>query len=743
MMELKTYQIKAIRELTEKVSDFLNNSEKAVITFKSPTGSGKTLMLSELLKKIASLQKFNISIVWISVRMLHEQSKEKLERYFEDLRLIKCSYFSYLTDRKIEQNEILFINWESINRKNNNIIIRENEFDNNLNNVITNTKEEGRKILLVIDESHHTANAERSKELISIISPDITVEVSATPINKAYNVDVQVGRVEVKLSDVITEEMIKREVSVNPEFLSLMVNKQTSDEVVLEQAVKKRGELAELYKHEDTNINPLLLIQLPENKSGDVDIKREEIVRYLDSKFGINVSNNTLAIWLSENKSDNLANIEKNDSEVKALIFKQAIALGWDCPRASILVIFREIKSLTFTIQTVGRIMRMPEFRYYDNEELNRAYVFTNVNEVIIDNGEAKDYFTVLESTRNPKYQNICLRSVYLRRQRERTRLSGNFVNIFQKVAKELNIGKKLNLHPDTITDLLIADGTITEVDKIGEIKFKGQIPVPSSPRELSEKFDMFVQKNASPYAMVDSSDRIKTAIYTFLKDNSKISKYSEEAQKIVLGKNNINLFEETLQLSKERYKLSVIESLKSESVFLENDCWEIPNIITYNDKYSPFKSVRSVMEPFYLYINSSDPEKKFIKLLDKNENVEWWFKNREDEPKYFSIGYTKKDGFKASFYVDFIVQFKDGRIGLFDTKKGITASDEYAKAKAEALQKYIEEENMKGKNLIGGIVTPKTEGSTVWKINNSKIYSDNLNDLSQWKNFDSVLNTR
>lgn len=49
----------------------------------------------------------------------------------------------------------------------------------------------------------------------------------------------------------------------------------------------------------------------------------------------------------------------------------------------------------------------------------------------------------------------------------------------------------------------------------------------------------------------------------------------------------------------------------------------------------------------------------------------------------------------------------------------------------------------MKGKNLIGGIVTPKTEGSTVWKINNSKIYSDNLNDLSQWKNFDSVLNTR
>ena len=743
MIEFRNYQIKAIGELTEKVSTFLNKSEKSVITFKSPTGSGKTLMVSELLKKIALLQKFKISIVWISVRMLHEQSKEKLEKYFEDLCLIKCSYFSDLTDRKIEQNEILFINWESINRKNVNIMVRENELDNNLNSIISKTKEEGRKILMIIDESHHTANAERSKELISIISPDVTVEVSATPINKIYGINFQVGRVEVALSEVITEEMIKREVSVNPEFLSLKVGIQTSDEIVLDQAVKKRDELARLYKEDGSNINPLLLIQLPDNRGGNADKKKDEIVRYLDSKFGINLSNNTLAIWLSEDKSNNLANIEKNDNEVKAMIFKQAIALGWDCPRASILVIFREMKNFTFTIQTVGRIMRMPEFRYYNNEELNCAYVFTNLDKVAIDEGEAKDYFTVLESTRIPNYQNIKLKSVYLRRQRERTRLSGNFVNIFQNIAEEHKIQERLNLYPDTITDLLIADGTIAEVDKPGEIIFKGQIPVPSSPRELSEKFDMFIQKNASPYAMVDSSDRIKTAIYKFLNDRFRIIKYSEDAQKVVLGKDNINVFEEALQLSKERYRLDVIDSLRNQSKLLENDSWEIPNIITYNEKYFQVISQKSVMQPFFLFNDSSDPEKDFIKLLDINKDVDWWFKNREGEPKYFSVGYTNKDGFKASFYVDFIVQFKDGRMGLFDTKKGITALDEYAKAKAEALQKYIDEENKKGKKLFGGIVIPKNDRGIVWKINNSKIYSDDLDDLSQWKNFDSVLNQR
>lgn len=736
MIELKNYQIKAIRELTDKISGFLNKSEKAVVTFKSPTGSGKTLVVSELLKNIALAPNSNISIIWISVRMLHEQSKEKLERYFEDLRLIKCSYFSDLTDIKVDQNEILFINWESINRKNVNIMVRENELDNNLNSIIGNTRDDGRKILLIIDESHHTANAERSRELISIISPDITVEVSATPTNKVYGFDVQVGRVEVKLSDVIAEEMIKREVSVNPEFLSLKVDNQTSDELVLNQAVNKREDLARLYKVEKSNINPLLLIQLPDNRGGDADRKKDEIVKYLDSKFDINVSNNTLAIWLSEDNSDNLANIEKNDSEVKALIFKQAIALGWDCPRAAILVIFREMKSFSFTIQTVGRIMRMPEFRYYNNEELNRAYVFTNVDQVIIDEGEAKDYFTVLESTRIPNYRDIKLKSVYLRRQRERTRLSGNFIKIFKNVTEELEIQKKLNLHPETITDLVIAEGTISEVDKPGQIEYKGQIPVPSSPRELSEKFDMFVRREASPYAMVDSSDRIKTAIYTFLKEKFGINKYSEEAQKVVLGKNNINIFEGALQLSKERYELEIIELLKKQSRFLENDSWEIPNVITYNEKYFLFISKRSVMQPFYIYNESKKPEKNFIKLLDSNENVEWWYKNREDEPKYFSIGYTDREKFKASFYVDFIVKFKDGRIGLFDTKKGSTASNENAKDKAEALHRYILEENQQGKNLFGGIVVPIDEGGNVWKISSSEIYSDNLNDTSKWNNF-------
>ena len=49
----------------------------------------------------------------------------------------------------------------------------------------------------------------------------------------------------------------------------------------------------------------------------------------------------------------------------------------WDCPRASVLLIFRELQSMTFTTQTVGRILRMPEQHFYKNDILNYGYVYT------------------------------------------------------------------------------------------------------------------------------------------------------------------------------------------------------------------------------------------------------------------------------------------------------------------------------------------------------------------------------
>ena len=277
MIDLRDYQLKAVEELKDKMIKLLRNSEKGICIFKAPTGSGKTLMVSEAIRKLSSNPETasKLSYIWISVRKLHEQSKDKLETYYEDDRLVKCSYFDDLDNKKIGEKEILFVNWESLNKKDKNLLIRENEQDNNLNSVVNNTKEDGREIILVIDESHYAAGSERSKELIDIINPKVTIEVSATPkLMENASLEMSTEIVNVPLDDVKREEMIKQEIAINPEFLDIKVNNKTVDEVVLEQAIKKRAELLDSYKKEGSNVNPLLLIQLPSQREGLTDKPR-------------------------------------------------------------------------------------------------------------------------------------------------------------------------------------------------------------------------------------------------------------------------------------------------------------------------------------------------------------------------------------------------------------------------------------------------------------------------------------
>jgi type III restriction enzyme len=728
MIDLRDYQRRAVENLHRKIENALRSAEHEVVIFQSPTGSGKTVMVSEVLKQLVKNRKDDkkFSFVWVSVRMLHEQSKEKLEKYYEDDCLLQCSYFEDLEDRMIGENEILFINWHSINKKEINIYVRENEQDNNLNSIIQNTKEEGREIVLVIDESHHTASSEKSRELIEVIGPKVTLEVSATPHLKENVSEIE----KVHLSDVKAEEMIKSEIAVNPEFLDIKVGTKSSDELVIEQSLKKREELLKLYKKEGANINPLILIQLPDQKSSLIN-KKDEVLKILKDKFKIVEGNGKLAVWLSEEKSDNLINIDKPENEVEVLVFKQAPALGWDCPRAQILLIFRESKSFTFTIQTIGRIMRMPELKYYNEPELNKGFVFTNLPNIEITEDYAKDYVTVYEAKRDNKlYKNISLESVYLKRQRERTRLSGDFVKIFMKVAEETKLEKKITYNPSKIVSPIIADGKIVDVDKLGEIERKGQIDIQLNEAELRQVWDKFISQNCIPYAPADSSDRMKTALYQFLSQKFKLDRYHPRAQKLVLGKENVQAFVDVINLAKEKYQKHITERLNGIREKKTVPDWEVPVIISYNSHYKKEEHVKSIMKPFYTK-KPSEPERQFIDKLDGSAKVAWWFKNGETEIKYFAVPYKDENEYERAFYVDFIIQLKDGTIGLLDTKSGRTAETSDAGPRAEGLQKYIKNQNKKGRKLWGGIAICI---NGTWRYNDQEKYEYNLTDLSNWK---------
>lgn len=737
-MQLKDYQNAAIKKLLSRSKELLSQSGEKKITFKAPTGSGKTIMMAEFLKKLIDDQEIKapLSFIWTAPRKLHTQSKQKLEKYFEDTRSIECSNFEDLTDKQIDENEILFLNWESINKKDKNTIVKENEKEFYLSKIVENTKDEGREIVLIIDESHHHATSEISQNLITDIAPRLTIEVSATPIIQDPD-----EIVSVPLEDVKLEGMIKKAVILNPNFKNVLTGDNLksmlakgSDAMVLEEAIKKRNEIAQAYKEAGININPLLLIQLPDRKTQQEDLIKDEVVRILKDKHDMTTENGRLAIYLSEEK-ENLENISKNDQETEVLIFKQAIALGWDCPRAQILVLFRDWHSLTFSVQTVGRIMRMPEpdTGHYKNDVLNYGFVYTNLADIEIQEDMARNYITIYTSKRIEDYKPIKLESVWRLRQREKTRLSPCFIDIFLKEATAYGLEKKINTKDQQLEIALISDYEAASVDKLAKVKIKAEAKINTeNETDLQKLFDFFVRKNLSPFYPEDRSiGRVKEAIYHFFKMSLSMdyAEHFSEIINIVLGLKNIRHFENVIDSTKTKY---IAETSKRDVELKKTADWELPELLNYGGNYQELKAERSAMQPFY-YDNKWKPEEAFIKFLEKSDQIKWWFKNGDRDATFFAVPYRENDAHKP-FYVDFIVRFKDNSIGLFDTKSGRTIKD--AKEKSDGLQQYLKDQNKKGMKLSGGIVanTASKDFSGRWMIYTGKSAALNSEDFSNWQ---------
>lgn len=196
--------------------------------------------------------------------------------------------------------------------------------------------------------------------------------------------------------------------------------------------------------------------------------------------------------------------------------------------------------------------------------------------------------------------------------------------------------------------------------------------------------------------------------------------------QRLVLGKENVQIFVDAVNLAKEKYQQEVVKQLAEKRELQEVPKWEVPVIVTYNSRYIKTDKSRSILKPYYTK-KPSEPERLFIDLLENSDKVKWWFKNGESEIKYFAVLRTDE----GSFYPDFVVQFNDETIGIFDTKSGRTADTGDAGPRANGLQKYIKEQNKKGKRLWGGIVI-YVNGS--WRYNDKEKYTYNQDNLDDWK---------
>jgi type III restriction enzyme len=774
-INLKNYQEKAVGELIASFKTLLTKDEqKKVCVFQAPTGSGKTLMTAKFIEELVrELPETDLCFVWVSIGKgdLHLQSKHSLERIFGGAPRVSLVEEEFTGGReRIVRNEVVVVNWEKLRSKDRatgdwkNVLMKDGE-KLNFRDVLAKTREQ-RKVILIIDESHIGATAERTNELRDEINADVILEMSATPKIKPDPRDLArgtAGYVFVEPKDVIDEGMIKKELIINEKIDEITDNEADSQEIVLEVAYKKRLELKKLFETEKANINPLVLVQIPTAEAGEDKIKA--VKKFLADK-GITerkdgTGNGKLAIWLSEQKSETLDWVAEPDNEIEFLIFKQAIDTGWDCPRAHILVKFRESHSETFEIQTVGRILRMPEQKHYTSEELNRGYIYTNVQSIIVKKEEYNpNIIKHLKATRKDVYKPIKLTSYYKSRA-DYGDITSSFTPVFEKTAcEEFGLKGDHTLFAQNVKKVE-SEGVILDIKKyqqeiIANAKIEGKTfdeiegKIDSSDRarlmiagnDLQALFEQIIKNNLGSFKNIKRSvPAVKTAIYSWFRKYLGSKEWPEEmilVQMVFAHNGNRKKFEEILAGAIEKYKAvrekEILKRVEESEQFYDFEIEKESFFNQHTDERVDYE--KYVYEPCYLNVARLTPERNFENFLAENDDkIVWWWKNGENKQDYFGIKYEYPAGVVHTFYPDYLVQFSDGRLGIFETKDmGDRDGGTYTKAKAEKLQEYIK--TQKGQKLFGGIVIEKSDG---WKINQKPVYDWSKCEKNDWSDWEKL----
>lgn len=787
-MKTLRYQQKAVRALVEQTITLLENPEyEQNLIFKAPTGSGKTIMatqyladLTEELRTRPNCTYREVAFVWIAPQKLHLQSFEKLKAVFAENRKLMPVLYDDIDQSEgiIKPGEILFVNWESVN-KDSNVMVRESEQDETFFEIIERTqREQGRPVVLIVDEEHRnwSRTADKSLQVVQRIHPKVELRISATPKTQSFNV------VNIQRKEVIAEEMIKKGIYLN-EDINVEQGDASLNRLLLHKAMDMRAKLAREYKRLGININPLLLIQLPndttESLSSEEKTLAESISQMLKVEYDVTEENGLLGTWLSGKKTIG-DEISRNDDLTQVLLFKQAIALGWDCPRAAVLLIFRNLQAEEFTVQTLGRILRMPEQKFYPSEMLNVGHVYTDISrdriKIAIEDSNYISKDTLL-AERRTDLNNITLPSYHReRRSDDQNRLGVKFK---QTLLDEFAALLKMDTQPalfsiaemedwkekEENTDALGLLGTTVRYNREraakvginlnvkninvaiplnlffqndeGEVVSEQQAKFARSMGEVHRVYMAFCHKMVvrGGFEPKKSTEKLAACLNEIMEELFGV--FEDDVPKIVLSNDNQHhnrpRFEALLQRALDKYANSRKDRLKkAQDRSFKETLWMVPEDRYYrgNTHHKVSEVKNHALMPFVEINKVSTPETQFTDFLERNSQyIDWWYKNGDEGMTHYSIPYTNTLNERALFYVDYIIRMKTGEIFLFDTKS--EDSDPNAPAKHNALLEYMAEQNKKGKQLDGGVIIGEED---LWRY--SRFSIDNTHDTAGWQPF-------
>ena len=724
---LKPFQVGAVEELKREVLHRWGRDTQQEIKFQSPTGSGKTVMMAQFVRdlvKAPELADADFAFLWASIGGSREgdlaaQSREKFDRYYGGASEVLVTGLSSLSRNKVlDRHEILFFNWSKIKTRNKDgrKLRRENEQEITWDGMVKRTQSRKRDIILIIDEAHAESRTSLAEEEIKLIQPKMVLHITATHRDQK-DIDVKVPH-----RDVVASGLIKESIdSQTQEDFKGKRNKDL-DVHILQLALKKREELAKSYREISVDVNPLLMIQLPndDRASQEEETKKDLVLRQLKQE---GVDDNHIAIWLDKEKS-NLENITMHNSDIDVLLFKQAPATGWDCPRAQVLLMYRETKSEVFQVQVLGRVLRMPEGKHYRRSTLNRSYLYTTYEKDDIiksyDNFKGENQAAIFHSFIKPEVKQMRMDSFVSQRTRYND-LGKTFQHSFIETANRMLGSKKgsgLQLQFDDEVDIsLIVDQNIDDYDGfIESIKESDSFGYKMSHNDIEKLYKKLCveilrkQEGDAKFGNIARSyGKLKSAInvwfekYVGMKDKKKY--YPCVVNDLSRGANSMLL--PVINEALKTYKV-VREKEEEEKDKRRRDTKEVfvpPSSVSYTSAYEELQgSKKCTLNPCYVS-RKNENERQFIDFLEGNDLVEHWYKNGDSGSEYFSV--MREDG--RLFFPDWFVWTQKG-MWVLDTKGGVFAEGEGASIRARALERWLK----KHKEFKGGLAKQE---SGVWKV--------------------------
>lgn len=682
------FQNKAILKLKQRIK-FALESEGDIkeFNFKSCVASGKTVMCARLMQDLVNDDDYkDFAFLWIATSQgnLCYQSKDTISGIVG----FECNTFEQaLSLGSITPKTCTFIPWEQINKENNRF--RGKAEFTTFDKLMADTH---CPIILFVDEAHDTFGTDNSDDIVATISPKLCIKVSATP--KEFNGSIDV---EVKIEDVIDAGFIKKVVELQKDLIK---KDDDSIENILLSAAKKREELEECYKSHGIRYTPLCLIQIANDSTKDDEDdeatkkNKDEIIAILKEN---GVLTSDIGVWLSKEKTENIANIKNNN--VKFLIIKQALAKGWDCPRSHILVRLRETKSVILDIQTMGRILRTIDkfVGHYGDDLIDSAYIYTNdPNFKLSENNYVPTRFNShsveIKSEFKDVAKDISIPASHFAKKAPVIK-GDNLIKAIKSKISDFFIAQNNSIAAEKISRLQLDENTVAVKDTIWSKEELSKLEtkrVPLISAEIEQKYEKIIKRIHSPFSQM---------ILEVLDD--------------IAETHNIALFDlyKYVISNEDSYTREIkaaIESIREDDV--TDYQYEIPQMVTLSKANASANRCLYTGSPIDCKKTSNrSPEEIMASYLDNNERVLFWYKNIERQSDAFCVAYDNRGGTEKNdnFYPDFIVLDSDNRLWILETKGGENADiDKKTPEKYIAIKHYLKayENKILSEGKVSGI---------------------------------------